>query len=366
MSPVHWMCSVMAGLPGKGFVYPRQHPSGGRVLLPLLAALLSPPAVADPPRVLVPDTDDVTRGARRRIYRTLGPDAVIVPLSDAYQQGRTQMNRRVADQQVAVRGPLLEDVQARARKASEIPYGWTAMVEEDYLRLANELVADEARIFFVDRPELREPRFALYTQTGRMAANTNLATAPWVRSIGETEVMWHHFLAGRMAAQEPTLLRTLTSPEDHGAVDYYRQLAQDGPFEPATVVLTPLPADARLLVDGLETPIPDDRQLTWSPGPLDLQVLVPTGFSQSHRFDLQPGQTLHPNQTGEARMQALLPLVEATPCTPELDGELNRYLVIYDALHADSATWLATHNARHLHAWNPTTSRLESTNPRCP
>ena len=86
------------------------------------------------------------------------------------------------------------------------------------------------RIWFVDRPELREPLFLLYTQIGRAAEYTDNGTAPLFEYVGGRNVNYYYYLAATMVYDQPELLQQVTDPDSRGGIEYYVGLLQRGVF----------------------------------------------------------------------------------------------------------------------------------------
>ena len=119
---------------------------------------------------------NVVRNVRSRISR---PEAMFFPSVDLYQNGRKVRDRTVipAMQPAIVPDSNIPVVLKAVEQVSVIP--WNGMEPAQWGLKAQELRNLSEQLWFVDRVELREPLFLLYSQIGLSAENQNHPTPPF-------------------------------------------------------------------------------------------------------------------------------------------------------------------------------------------
>ncbi len=128
-------------------------------------------------------TEAVQRNVRTRISRA---DAKFYPEIDLYQAGRVERDASVrpSDQRAMVPDSAIDMLDRAVAEVSTIP--WNALEPQDWGVKANMLRGMLDEVWFVDRPELREPLFKMYLQIGRRSTSTSGArrsttTGTWPR-----------------------------------------------------------------------------------------------------------------------------------------------------------------------------------------
>ena len=111
------------------------------------------------------DTNYQNQTLQRNIITRIARDgANFYPEIDLYQSGRKEQDRslRPQDQRATVPSSTIDRVMDAVDDVSTI--SWNALADQDWGLKAGELRALADEIWFVDRPELREPLFLLVSR----------------------------------------------------------------------------------------------------------------------------------------------------------------------------------------------------------
>lgn len=339
--------------------------------------------LAAPPRVLVLDaagdpTAHAPAGLETRVRRAIDrDDAETYPGLDFYQAGRKEPDRGVGPegQRARVGQDVIDRVNAATAEAAAIE--WSGLTEEQWAAKADELRQLEKRMWFVGRPELREPLFGLYLQIGRAADYSNNPVYPYFGRAGDPELNWYWYLAGVLASREPRLAEGL-DPEFATVIDRMRTRIEQGAFPSLTVSFAvddrfahdAFGREFKVVVNGLEREI-DERsgQLQLPAGRFDLYLERSDGYSMSERVELamDPQLVYYAVQVAQLRSQMLARLLVASEeaCRPDVDDEARSYLAIYAALHPDAEVWLTVGKGKDLWRWDRASNTVIRKSPGC-
>lgn len=290
--------------------------------------------------------------------RIARPDAKFYPDIDLYQAGRKEQDRSVrpGDQRAIVPESAISEINSAVGDVSTIPYN--ALPEQDWALKAHELRDVAEKMWFVDRPELREPLFQLYVQIGRAAENSNSGSPPFYDAIGGVTVNYYWYLAGSMAWETPELLAKIPDQELNASVSNYRTMletgqipllkldftleSEDGRFDPSAFA-----NDYQVFMNGVEKTITSDKGLLeWPPGRVDVYLKRDDGHSMSDRIEISKFQEKVYFVRGVARKKMGLDfaaqlLENPNDCMPNIDGDVVNYLSIYQKLHPLAQIYIA-------------------------
>jgi hypothetical protein len=312
-------------------------------------------------RVIVlrwPDTDtdyleeNVHRVVRSRIDRS---DALFFPEVDLYQNGRKLKDKTVvpAMQPALVPDANIQPVLDAVARIEGVGYG--ALQPHEWGLKAQELQQMIELLWFVDRIELREPLFLLYTQIGRAAENQNLPTPPFFEQIGNQPVNYYWYLAACMAQQEPALMSKVTDQELLATLNYYLDQLQRGAYPTIKVDLElddtwdgeAFAETYELLFNGLPVQPDENAQVPVFLGRTDIYLRrLDTGHGLSERLEVTKLDDKFYPVMQNARKRMGIDFIDQlflhpNECTPELDGDILNYLSIYAKLHAKSEVYIA-------------------------
>lgn len=311
-------------------------------------------------RVLVlkwPDTeadheDEVLRrNVRSRIDR---PDGLFFPSVDLYQNGRRAPDRTLlpAQQPAMVPDQNMDVVRAEASRVSQIP--WNAMAPAQWGIEGQKLLALVDSLWFIEKPEQREPLFLLYVQIGYCAENQNNPAPPFYEAIGGQFVNYYHYLAATLAYQDPSLMSKITDSELNGQVNFYLQQLQQG-------VYTKFPLDFELenqftldsfnkeyevVINGLPVEVDDEARYFVPLGRSDIYMRrKDTGHGLSEILEVDKFEDKAYFVRDVARKKMGIEFIDQlflhpNECTPELDGDILTYLAIYAKLHPVSEIYI--------------------------
>ncbi|MBA3800412.1 MAG: hypothetical protein H0X18_15225, partial [Geodermatophilaceae bacterium] len=303
------------------------------------------------------ENDNLRRNVSIRIAR---PDARFYPDIDLYQAGRKEPDKSVrpVDQRAVVPDSAIDELNSAVREVEPIPFN--AMAEQEWALKANELRDLAERIWFVDRPELREPLFQLYVQIGKAAENSNAQAPPFFEYIGNYPVNYYWYLAGSMAWETPELLSKVTDAELNSSVNNYRTMLETGQipllkldftndsenrFDP-----TSFADQYTVFFNGVEKTITSERGLEERPpGRVDVYLERDDGHSLSDRIELDKFDEKVYFVRGVARKKMGLSfrdqlLMFPNECVPPVDGDILNYLAIYQRLHPQAEIYIAIAN----------------------
>lgn len=302
-------------------------------------------------------SETLIRSVKTRIAR---PDAKFYPEVDLYQAGRKMPDRtiRPIDQKANVPTTAIPFVLAAIDDVTPIP--WNAMSESDWGIKAHGLkkVADE-NVWFIDRPELREPLFKLYVQIGRAAENTNNPAPPFYAQVEGYSVNWYWYLAGAMAHIEPELMSKLTDQDLYGSIDYYKQLLDSKQIAPMTLAfeqedvwdVKDFASTYQVFINGIEVLIDDkDSLYQVPPGRVDVYLKRDDGHSLSDGIDITKLQDKIYFVRDVARKKMGIDFIDQlmehpNECSPKVDGDILNYLSIYAKLHPEADIYIAVPEA---------------------
>ena len=287
--------------------------------------------------------------------RTARPDARFFPEIDLYQAGRKEPDRTVRpyEQRGSVPDDAIHTVEAAISQVETIP--WNGLSETDWALKAGELRDLTQEIWFLDRPELREPLFKLYVQIGRAAENANHPVAPFYEFISGVNVNYYWYLAGAMAYEEPGLLSKLTDQDLNTSVAYYKSLLDNGTIELMTLAfemedhwdVTEYAAQYITYINGREVLIDSAESLYLvPPGRVDVYLeRTDGGHSISDRIEIDKLDDKIYFVRDVARKKMGIDFISQlmehpNECTPELDGDILNYLAIYARLHPDAEIYV--------------------------
>jgi hypothetical protein len=302
------------------------------------------------------DTDytdeNVHRVVRSRIDRS---DALFFPEVDLYQNGRKLKDKTVVP---AMQPALVPDnnIQPVLDAISQIEaVGYGALQPHEWGLKAQELKQMVELLWFVDRIELREPLFLLYTQIGRAAENQNLPTPPFFEQIGNQPVNYYWYLAACLAQQEPGLMSKVTDQELLATLNYYLQQLQAGAYPTIKVDLElddnwdgeAFGETYELLFNGLPVQPDENAQVPVFLGRTDIYLKrLDTGHGLSERLEVTKLDDKFYPVMQNARKRMGIDFIDQlflhpNECSPELDGDILNYLSIYAKLHAKSEIYIA-------------------------
>ncbi len=302
------------------------------------------------------DTDytdeNVHRVVRSRIDRS---DALFFPEVDLYQNGRKLKDKTVvpAMQPALVPDANIQPVLDAIAAIEGVGYG--QLQPHEWGLKAQELKQMVELLWFVDRLELREPLFLLYTQIGRAAENQNLPTPPFFEEIGNQPVNYFWYLAACLAQQEPGLMSKVTDQELLATLNYYLQQLQAGAYPTIKVDLElddswdgeVFAETYELLFNGLPVEPDENAQVPVFLGRTDIYLKrLDTGHGLCERLEVTKLDDKFYPVMQNARKRMGIDFIDQlflhpNECTPELDGDILNYLSIYAKLHAKSEIYIA-------------------------
>ncbi|MBT3219112.1 MAG: hypothetical protein HN348_08480 [Proteobacteria bacterium] len=293
------------------------------------------------------------QNVKTRIAR---PGAKFYPEIDLYQAGRREPDRSIhpIDQRGTVPStviPLINDV------VSEVEYvAWDAMDEQAWGLKAEELrdMIDE-HIWFVDREELREPLFKLYAMIGYASENSNTQAPPFFEYVGSTTLNYYYYLAAVYASEDSSLLDLLSNEDIKETIRYLRNQIDDGDIPPMTLSFEnagvfdgpTFASEYEVFINGRSVEINDNRGLhDVPPGRIDVYMKRSDGHSLSDRVELDKlnEKIYGVRDTARQRMgnDFIKQLMEhPNECTPDLSGDILKYLAIYAMLHPEAEVYIA-------------------------
>lgn len=311
--------------------------------------------------------ETLIRNIRARIAR---PDARFYPELDLYQAGRKEPNPNVRplEQRARVPDSTIQRVLDTVAEVSAIP--WDAMDDQDWAVKAHELRELSQELWFIDRVELREPLFLLYTMIGYAAENSNNPSPPFFEAVGGSPVNWYYYLAAVMAHEDPSLLAKVTDRDRYATIDYYRQEIARGAY-PSMVLSFELEgrfdpkafaSEYQVFINGLEHTIASKDALRQiPPGRVDVYLARADGHSLSDSVQLNKleDRAYFVRDVARKRMgKEFIDMLMLHPneCTPQLDGDILNYLSIYATLHPESEIYVGLAKggsiaSRNIYLW---------------
>lgn len=293
-------------------------------------------------------TDHKDLNLQRNVRSAIGKsDALFLPAIDLYQDGREIKDTTLAPemQPAKVSDDNLQTVLDMIERAKRLQYEDADTNEWLSLGLKYRKAAEE--IWFVDRPELREPLFTLYTEIGRAADYMSENSVPLFEGIGGRQVNYYFYLAASMAYYEPELLQKIEDPETQGNVEHYVNLLQRGVFPSMKVDFqmedkfnkADFAENYEVLINGLPVELDENGELDVFLGRSDILLKRQDegmGLSERYEATKTEGKAYRVLEVARKRMEVdfvrQLFLYE-NECTPQVDGDILTYLSIYAKLH---------------------------------
>lgn len=319
------------------------------------------------------DTDfrneNLQRNVKARINR---PDARFYPDIDLYQAGRAEPDPTVQpiDQRAIVPDAAIDLLIDAADEVGSIP--WNALSEQDWGSRAQRLLRLADEVWFIDRPELREPMFLLYSQLGRAAENANQGSPPYYEQVSGRTVNYFWYLAAALAHRDPSLMSKITDSDLNTSITYLKDQIDSGAFAPATIAFDDrqqdfnpknFAAEYELFIDGLTTTVTDPDGLLEVPrGRTDIYLRRPgDGHGLSDRYEQDKADNKFHFVMNNAQKRMGLDFQDQLmenpyECIPAIDGDILTYLSIYQKLHPVADVYIVVPLAGstapgRLHLW---------------
>jgi len=310
-------------------------------------------------------SEAVVRVVRSAISR---PDAMFFPEVDLYQSGRKVRDRTVIPVQQPARVPdvNIPGVLQTANQSLAIPYNQLSLT--DWRLRAEKLKGLAEQIWFVDRPELREPLFMLYIAIGAAADNSNQYSPPFFDHFDGVPLNYYYYLAALLAYQEPALLSKIPTAEMSGYVEYYLQQLQQGAYPSFKLDFEledqfdskVFPQIYEVLINGLPITLDDNGQIDGYLGRSDIYLKrQDSGHGMSERLETTKfdENVYFVRETARKKMgvdfiQQLF--LHKNECIAEVDGDILAYLAIYQKLHPKAEIYIAVPekgNPNKIYVW---------------
>ncbi|MBN1336732.1 MAG: hypothetical protein JXB39_12310 [Deltaproteobacteria bacterium] len=296
--------------------------------------------------------DTVRRNVRSRIDR---PDALFFPEMDLYQNGRKLKDKTVVPAMQPARVPdaNLPPVSAATQEVAALSYN--ALKPHEWGLKAQELAQLAESIWFVDRKELREPLFGLYTMIGKAAENANNPSPPFFEYIGGQSVNYYWYLAACLAQQDPAVMGKVADSDIAATLKYYLDQLQQGAYPTIKVDFElddSWDAEAfdktwEILFNGMPVVPDENAQVPVFLGRTDIYLKrKDTGHGLSERLEVTKLDDKFYPVMQNARKRMGIDFIDQlflhpNECSPELDGDILTYLSIYARLHASSDVYVS-------------------------
>lgn len=316
----------------------------------------------NPARVVVlewagKDTDYSSEGLQRNVKaRIARSNAKFFPEVDLYQEGRTQRELRAADQMGSVPPIMIDRIMRKVREVQA--YSWNQLDYTEWLTLAAELRELAEEVWFVDRVELREPLFLLYTQIGRAVDESGYQSPPFFQSIHNQSENYYWYLAAGMAHRDPSLLSKLTDQDLNSSITNRKNYFDQGYYAPLVLSfenegiwdIVQFNADYEVFINGLplEDGVTSAKGLVEVPmGRADVYMArTDGGHSLSDRIELNKldGKMYFVRDVARKIMgvEFQKQLMEfPNECVANVTGDIIKYLSVYAELHAGDEIYVA-------------------------
>lgn len=295
------------------------------------------------------DQKDVNlqRNVRSAIEKS---DALFLPAIDLFQDGREIKDETIAPelQPAEVSDEDIDAVMSMYRQAQSLSYEDVDINE--WQRLAMKYRKIGERIWFVDRPELREPLFLLYTQIGRAAEYTDNGTAPLFEYVGGRNVNYYYYLAATMVYDQPELLQQVTDPDSRGGIEYYVGLLQRGVFPSMKIDfqmedkfdLQSFNKEYEVLINGVPVEIDSNGELDVFLGRSDIYLKrKEDGIGLTDRLEAIKTEDKAYRVLELARKRMEVEFIRQLflfeeDCSPQVDSDILTYLSIYTKMHPEA------------------------------
>jgi hypothetical protein len=290
---------------------------------------------------------NLQRNVRSAISKT---EALFLPAIDLFQDGREIKDQTLPPelQPASVSEDDVLDVIRETDRAAAVSYD--SIDPNEWLDRALQLREVGEKIWFVDRAELREPLFLLYSQIGRSAENLENSTPPLFEYIGGRNVNYYYYLAANLAYQDSVLLSKVTDGNARGGIQYYVDLLQRGIFPSMKVDFEmdtgfdqkSFDKEYEVLINGLPVEIDTNGELDIFLGRSDiLMKRKDAGYGLSDRFESDKTEEKAYRVLEIARKRMEVDFIRQlflyeNECKPEIDSDILTYLSIYAKLHPDA------------------------------
>ena len=289
---------------------------------------------------------NLQRNVRSAIGKT---DALFLPAVDIYQDGREIKDKTLPPelQPGSVGQSDIDYVrtvinQAKALKFSDVD-------SNEWLNKGLEYRKAGEKLWFIDRPELREPLFNLYGQIGRAAENLDNSTPPLFEYVGGQNVNYYYYLAASLAYQEPELLSKVKDADVQGGIQYYLELLQRGVFPSMKIDfqtdtafdIKKFSTEYEVLINGLPVELDSNGELEVFLGRSDILLKrKDAGYGLSDRFEAVKTEEKAYRIMEIARKRMEVDFVKQLffnkgECTPQLESDILNDLAIYAKMHPD-------------------------------
>lgn len=289
-------------------------------------------------------------------------DAKFFPDIDLYQVGRRQPgNVKPGDQPGSVPAATIKEIASAADAAAKIKP--EALDEEGWNEKAQELYELSQKIWFIDRPELREPMFKLYAQIGRAAETANNGSPPYYDMVSGRNVNSFFYQAAVLAYAEPKLLDKLKDPDLKSSVQDYKELLDGGriPLVPLSFKdqgsfdAAAFAAEYEVTLNGLPVKIEDaGGVIKVPPGRTDINMKHVDGTpALSDTVDLSKlnGKVYFVRDVARTKMGvdfAEQLMEHPNECVPTVDGDIQQYIAIYAKQQPDSEVYVVVPEAGNV------------------
>ena len=291
---------------------------------------------------------NLQRNVRSAIEKS---DALFLPAIDLFQDGREVKDETLAPelQPASVSDDDIAAVMAMYRQAKTLAYEEVDINEWQSLGLKYRKVAE--RIWFVDRPELREPLFLLYTQIGRAAEYIEDSPPPLFEYVGGRNVNYYYYLAATMVYDEPELLQQVTDQDSRDGIEYYVGLLQRGVFPSMKIDfqmedkfdLEAFTKEYEVFINGVSVEVDSNGELDVFLGRSDIYLKrKEDGVGLTDRLEAIKTEDKAYRVLELARKRMEVEFIRQLflfeeDCSPQVDSDILTYLSIYTKMHPEAA-----------------------------
>jgi hypothetical protein len=297
------------------------------------------------------DHEDVN--LQRNVKSALNrPEVLFFPSIDLYQDGRAIKHRTIPPelQPAIVPDENMDEILSSVDRVSGIP--WDALTPNQWQLKAEELRNLSENIWFVDRVELREPLFLLYSQLGNAANNMNNNVSPFFERVGPITVNYYWYLAAVLAEQDPSLMSKLTDSDISGVIEQYLSDLRAGVFPTMKVDFQLENSFEKEVFDktyeirfnGLPMEVNDVGQIDIFLGRTDIYLVrKDTGHGIADRYEAvktdEKAYTVLENAHKRMTLDFIRQLfLYESECKPMVEDYILTNLAIYSKLHPDVAS----------------------------
>ncbi|MEC7985403.1 MAG: hypothetical protein VX278_09580, partial [Myxococcota bacterium] len=276
-------------------------------------------------------------------------NVTFLPAIDLYQGGRELKDRTIppSDQPAKVPSSVVGKIQSLVQDTASIRYD--QLDSNQWAEKARTLRELAEEIWFVDRIELREPLFLLYTEIGRSADNVSefQMGAPFYEYIGATQLNYYQYLAATLAEQEPALMEKLDDPDTVAQVEFYLEQIRQGVFPTMRIdfqmedVFKKEKFDKQyeILFNGLPVQVDELGQKEILLGRTDIYLKDKKGgHGLTDRLEAIKTDEKSYSVLDDARKRMTIDFVKQlflfeNECKPKVDNDILTYLSIYAKMH---------------------------------